>query len=254
MSEDYEMLDDVLKGKTLLVVDDEKDLREIVASELEFMGATVHQAENISTAKKILTSNDIDLVVSDIRMPGGTGIDLLDFIKSKNPEKLPVVLITGFADITPEDAYHKGAEALLNKPFRLDDLVHVVAMHTSPVKERLSHKDEVVGQCLAVTFKQSLQESVDSAALVLGRGGVSFVYEANERVDCSHNISFKLTFTDTVLEGVAQCRTKRPLTESSKKMAIALEFLFLENSSLDFFLNNCQQEDRIPYLPAIPNK
>ena len=51
------MEEEVLKGKTLLVVDDETDLRDIVASELEFMGAKVFQAENISNAQKVLAQN-----------------------------------------------------------------------------------------------------------------------------------------------------------------------------------------------------
>ena len=48
------MMDDSLKGKTLLVVDDENDLREIIASELEYFGATVFQADSVKKALEIL--------------------------------------------------------------------------------------------------------------------------------------------------------------------------------------------------------
>src|SRR5665647_59379 len=130
-----------LKGKTILVVDDEVDLRDIVASEFEYMGAVVHQAENIAVAQKLLNAQNVDLVVSDIRMPGGTGIDLLAFIKNRDVFDPPIILITGFADITTEEAFNKGAEALLNKPFKLDDLIKLAVKYTSPLEERFNEAE-----------------------------------------------------------------------------------------------------------------
>lgn len=115
-----------LTGKRFLVVDDEIDLREIVASELEFMGASVTQADNIFAAQKILAEQQIDLVISDIRMPGGTGVDLLKAIRSQYGSHPPVILITGFADVSAEEAFHLGAAFLMNKPFRLDDLIRKI--------------------------------------------------------------------------------------------------------------------------------
>ena len=116
------MSDVYLQNKTLLIVDDEPDLRGILSSELEYLGAKVYQAENVTAAKLIIDQHHIDLVISDIRMPGETGIDLLSYIKSKSNDGPPVILITGFADITNQSAMEKGAAALLSKPFLLEDL------------------------------------------------------------------------------------------------------------------------------------
>jgi DNA-binding NtrC family response regulator len=116
------MSDVYLQNKTLLIVDDEPDLRGILSSELEYLGAKVYQAENVTAAKLIIDQHNIDLVISDIRMPGETGIDLLSYIKSKSNDGPPVILITGFADITNQSAMEKGAAALLSKPFLLEDL------------------------------------------------------------------------------------------------------------------------------------
>jgi DNA-binding NtrC family response regulator len=116
------MSDVLLQNKTLLIVDDEPDLRGILSSELEYLGAKVYQAENVTAAKLIIDQHHIDLVISDIRMPGETGIDLLNYIKSKSSDGPPVILITGFADITNQSAIEKGAAALLSKPFLLEDL------------------------------------------------------------------------------------------------------------------------------------
>ncbi len=65
------------------------------------MGANVSQAGNIMAADGILKQKQIDLIISDIRMPGGTGVDLLKTVKARNILNPPVILITGFADIAP---------------------------------------------------------------------------------------------------------------------------------------------------------
>ncbi len=105
-----------------MIVYYDHDLRGILSSELEYLGAKVYQAENVKVAKLIIDQHHIDLVISDIRMPGETGIDLLSYIKSKSNDGPPVILITGFADITNQSAMEKGAAALLSKPFLLEDL------------------------------------------------------------------------------------------------------------------------------------
>lgn len=151
-----------LNSKVILVVDDEADLREIVASELEFMGAQVFTAENVIRARKILDENHIDLVISDIRMPGGTGIDLLQHIKTNYSALLPVMLITGFADITNEGAYALGAEALIHKPFKLDELLQTAEKLCLSPMER---------------FEKNFQHTAHSIKsvnhLTLGRGGIT---------------------------------------------------------------------------------
>lgn len=159
-----------LNSKNILVVDDEADLREIVASELEFMGAKVFTAENVSRAQRILEENKIDLVISDIRMPGGTGIDLLQHIKSEYSIFLPVILITGFADITNEGAYALGAEALIHKPFKLDELLQTTEKLCLSPMERFERSFRETGR------------SVNAAEqVILGRGGVAL--ELSNRID-----------------------------------------------------------------------
>jgi CheY-like chemotaxis protein len=124
------MQEQLLTGKSVLVVDDEIDLRDIVALELEYIGARVIKAENIERARDLIKSEFFDLVISDIQMPGGTGIELLKFIKAQKSQNLPVILFTGFADITPEEAFDKGAEALINKPFSLEEILELAVKLT----------------------------------------------------------------------------------------------------------------------------
>lgn len=232
------MDENVLVGKTLLVVDDETDLRDIVASELEFMGAKVFQAENITTAQKILKENAIDLIVSDIRMPGGTGVDLLDVVKSKNVDVPPVILITGFADITTEDAFDKGAEALINKPFKLDDLIKMVIRYTSPFEKRFQEE---------VTSQRTITAMVEK----FGRGGASVEVElGGKKVDIGEHLKFKFTFEGKEYEGGGICRWFKQSETGSQKAKVGLEFLNLDSETLAQFQSVCAGKNIVAYIPA----
>lgn len=243
------MDDQALLGKTLLVVDDEIDLRDIVASELEFMGAKVFQAENITVAQKILSENKIDLVVSDIRMPGGTGIDLLDAMKASDVNAPPIILITGFADITVEDAFNKGAEALMNKPFRLDDLIKMAVRFCGTLKDRVT---EEVGAATKVIDRQ-----IDSAIsdYTIGRGGISVVIDhPGKRFEVGENVKFDLKFNDRIFNGTAVCRWHKHVDQVNHKLAVGLEFVTLADQSLDYFLNHSAEKPQVSFIPSLSLK
>jgi DNA-binding response OmpR family regulator len=116
-----------LPGITVLVVDDEPDLRDLLAYEFEEMGCTVLQAESGRDGARVYDSNKIDVVVSDIRMPGGSGLDLLDHVRDNAKGTMPpFFLITGFADVSEEQALEKGARRLFHKPFDIDEIMDAV--------------------------------------------------------------------------------------------------------------------------------
>jgi CheY-like chemotaxis protein len=132
-----------LPGIKILVVDDEPDLREIISSRFQMEGSQVSLAENGGSAIKILATEHFDAVISDIRMPGGNGIELLEALqamqsqKSAEPKRaIPsVILISGFSDLSRKDALALGASALLVKPFDLDDMI-------TAVSDAVKHKEQ----------------------------------------------------------------------------------------------------------------
>jgi CheY-like chemotaxis protein len=233
------MDEEILKGKTLLVVDDEADLRDIVASELEFMGATVFQAENVAVAQRILGQHRVDLIVSDIRMPGATGIDLLDFVKSRDVNA-PLILITGFADITTEDAFNKGAEALIHKPFKLEDLIKLVTRYTSPFEERFT---------VDVPTQKVIRASDENVRL--GRGGLSLPVETGgKRIDVGDAVEFEFDYDNHHISGRGICRWLRPATEGQSKSLVGLEFMNLDGESLSYLETLLRENPVVPYIPS----
>lgn len=103
-----------MKQHTILVVDDEPQLRRLLELRLSKNGYKVLTAENGIKAFEVVEQENVDIVLSDIRMPYGDGIQLLE--KLNELEVPPIILMTGYADISVEEAIDKGAKGMFNKP------------------------------------------------------------------------------------------------------------------------------------------
>lgn len=117
-----------LAGKKILVVDDEVDIREIICEDLQSLEAEVFEAANGRIAYDMVRKIQPDVIISDLRMPGGDGIELLQRVRASRIQPEPLAfLITGFADLTLEQAKAMGAQGVLFKPFNLAQLRDLVA-------------------------------------------------------------------------------------------------------------------------------
>jgi DNA-binding response OmpR family regulator len=110
----------------VLLVEDEPDLRELLSSELEMNGYGVLCAGGGREAYKVFSENKIDLVISDLKMGLGGGVDLLRNIRQSSVEAPPVILMSGYSDFDDREAHNLGAQFLLHKPFSLERFVAAV--------------------------------------------------------------------------------------------------------------------------------
>ena len=115
-----------LKKFTVLVVDDDLDLRELMSSIFEDQGFTVLSADSGVSAFELVKVNKIDIVISDMRMPGGDGLSLLEKIRAYDPEIPVVIFVTGYSDVSVTDCITKGAKTVFQKPFNQKDLINSV--------------------------------------------------------------------------------------------------------------------------------
>src|SRR4051794_16759683 len=83
----------------VLIVDDEIDLREAVAFDFERKGYQVLTAANGEEAYQIATRDNVDVILTDVRMPGGDGIELLRRLKDRDGWSPAVFLMTGYTDM-----------------------------------------------------------------------------------------------------------------------------------------------------------
>jgi DNA-binding NtrC family response regulator len=112
--------------RSILVVDDEIRYRELYARVLRNAGFAVHEAGSAAEALLHMDTSIPDMIVSDVRMPGESGLDLLRRVREARPE-LPFLLVTAYADVREAvDALKLGAVDYLAKPVDLDELLAAV--------------------------------------------------------------------------------------------------------------------------------
>ncbi|HMN68395.1 MAG TPA: response regulator [Bdellovibrionales bacterium] len=116
----------VLQGLKILVVDDEEALRQIITLSLKKRGAEVSEARNGSLAMDILKTHRYDFVISDIRMPGGDGIQLSNQVAGLPEPRPKVILMTGHVDVPNQEAIKMMALGVLRKPFSRDALLDLI--------------------------------------------------------------------------------------------------------------------------------
>ena len=115
-----------LEAATVLLVEDEPLLCEAMSAWLGRVAGRALCAPNGKEALRLLENNKIDAVISDVRMPVMDGIALLETINRSSPGRPPVILLTGYSDLTLREAYDRGAEAMLEKPIDREELLRVM--------------------------------------------------------------------------------------------------------------------------------
>jgi response regulator RpfG family c-di-GMP phosphodiesterase len=132
----------------ILVVDDEKVIREILADFLNMEGYVVHTVEDGAEALKELHRRSYNLVISDLKMPNMGGLELIQNITE---ESLPVltVIMTGFGTVeTAIEAMKKGAYDYILKPFKVEEVVHIVQRGLD--RQRLQHENIRLKDALSI--------------------------------------------------------------------------------------------------------
>ena len=109
-------------SRKILIVDDNPNMSSLLAEMLEvFDYESLRAGDGLEAIEKV-EKNDISLVITDMRMPKMSGLDLLQKIKEKRPD-LPVVVISGYAlDDEGSNLLSNMADGFLNKPFKMSDI------------------------------------------------------------------------------------------------------------------------------------
>jgi two-component system, NtrC family, response regulator PilR len=109
-----------------LIVDDEPDIRELLEMTLDRMDIQTHSAENIADAKALLQQKPFDLCLTDMKLPDGNGLSLVDYVQ-KMPRPIPIAVITAHGSMdTAIQAMKKGAFDFVSKPIDLVGLRQLV--------------------------------------------------------------------------------------------------------------------------------
>lgn len=186
---------------TILIIDDEKNIREGLAADFEMDGYNVKIAANGKEGLELISKGDIDLVITDLRMPGSiSGEQVLREVTTKMPG-IPVIVLTGHGSIDAAvKAMQDGAYDFLTKPLNLEQLEVIVKralegrelsiQHAELLKQVDSKKkaDMVIGKSAAMQKVMNLVKKVADArisVLITGETGVGKEVVAN----AIHNLS-----------------------------------------------------------------
>src|SRR6202023_1592652 len=110
----------------ILIVEDEAKMRRLLELNLAEEGFTILSAGDAETGLKLLRENSVDLVVTDLKLPGMNGLEFLQTVKRQNAA-LPVVVMTAFGTVeTAVEAMKAGASDYVLKPFSLAEMRMVI--------------------------------------------------------------------------------------------------------------------------------
>lgn len=166
----------------ILVVDDEEDIRDLVAGVLEDEGYTARVAADSDTALAAIADLRPSLVLLDVWLKGSRldGLDLLDEIKRRDPS-LPVLVISGHGNLdTAVAAVRRGAADFIEKPFEAEHLLHLVARATETdrlrrenetLRAQIGYEDELTGNSAAINaVRATLKRVAPTGSRVMFNG------------------------------------------------------------------------------------
>ncbi len=172
--------------ETIILVDDEQNTREALSIALGREGYNIIPATNGSEGMKILEKETVDLIITDMIMPGVSGMDLLHFARERHPDVM-VIMITGHASVeTAIAAMKDGAFDYVTKPIKLDEvkiIIQQAADKRNLLLENLLLKQELKGKYTfenIIGASKAMQEifsvmarvvNSDSTVLITGDSG-----------------------------------------------------------------------------------
>jgi CheY-like chemotaxis protein len=183
-----------LNEATVLVVDDEKDLREIFGAWLGRQGCRVLTAANGTEALEVLSREKIDVLVSDIRMPIMGGVALVRSIYERKLLIPSIIFVSGYGDVEPREMYGLGVELLMEKPLTRGDLIHALEQSVMG-REELWQTPSALPMTHTLERKMaSLAAAITSCEFQLGRGGCCFA--TNTTLEEETTIGFAIDFVE----------------------------------------------------------
>ncbi|MCE5251305.1 response regulator, partial [bacterium] len=186
----------------ILVVDDEEPIRDIMQRAIKNAGYTCTTAGNVKEALRILDENSIDVVITDIVMPGASGIILLEKVREKHDAD--VMVMTGFAEgLKYEEIIEKGACDFIQKPISTKELLvrlKRVLRERAVLRERNQAEKELKKSIYR--FRRILDETVNALGAALEKRDPYTAGHQQRVARLACTIAEEMGLSDTQIEGI----------------------------------------------------
>jgi len=237
----------------ILLVDDEPDFRAALELSFKRKGYQTLVAANGREAFDLIQSQHVDVVISDIQMPGGDGVELLDRTRKSSLHTPIVLLVTGYSELSTEEAYNKGAEALFSKPLDRKVLEETVSRLLVPPEARWSDSSDRVDTELNIALNvQGLSQALDAQVISIGRGGMFVCLPQNTCPNVNDSVEFKIGFSNDgpSLNGSGIVRWVRISSKDSKSSAgCGIEFTYLGHAERELILEYIKTKKPMAFIP-----
>jgi len=182
----------------ILVIDDERAIRNSLKEILEYEKYAVDLSENANRALELVKTNEYDIILCDIKMPEMDGLELLPLLVEWHPDT-PVVMISGHGNIdTAVEAIKKGAYDFIEKPLDLNRLLITIknamdkstlVSETKSLRKKVTQKYQIIGNSEAITKILAMTDKVattDARVLITGSNGTGKELVARRLHDLSN--------------------------------------------------------------------
>jgi CheY-like chemotaxis protein len=232
-----------LSGKKILLLDDEVDLCELLQEEFEMAGATVFVCYKLEDAKKSISENSFDVVLSDINLPDGDGLSLLAFFRDQG-KSANIYFFSGKAAVSSQQAMQAGALGVFQKPCKIESIIDAIALSFLPLADRIRKgRLSLSVENLPVDVQLEGLDGISQAKVVnIGNKGM-FVSADSPLPYVGQPISFRIHLPSPEREketiaGRGFCRWVRgqPVQESPRGFGLEFEVSAEFQNMLDSFL------------------
>lgn len=171
-----------LQKENILIVDDNYDMLELLQRNLRSLNFHTYKAASVTEAMNVLQYSPVDLLITDLQMPGGNGLELLEYVNVHFPQ-MPSLVITGFPSVkTALQATKLGAQDYLSKPFTAEEFKNSVYAilrndnHTdNKIKSAIAKKENSYGGIVGASAQYKelidiIERVKDNKATVLING------------------------------------------------------------------------------------
>lgn len=156
----------------ILVVDDEPLILETIGSLFERFQFQVSISHSGNEAWNLVEKNNYNLILTDVRMPDGDGIELTKKVKARNENRTSVLFMSGFSDVLNEEIYHIGAEGKFTKPFDTNAVREAIQKCLLAPEAKWAQKPPTGPRLVTIEKKGlSISELESQKAVLFGRGG-----------------------------------------------------------------------------------
>lgn len=243
-------------SRKALIVEDQDMFRDAMVFELESLGFLVSAAKEGQEGFELAKKEAFDVIISDVRMPNWDGKRLLLELRKSLTSIPPFLFMTGFTDLTIQEAYNMGADAVLGKPARADRLVATIESLLLPPIERWARQ---VTQSPKVGFHKQLKGWMTPSfedECAIGRGGLSLLVDGKNIVDVRNGdrIGLDLELIDAPIKAIkGSGLVVWRVSGTNNRTRVGIEFEFLEEpgrSELAAYLRANRLVAAIPHRQA----